>query len=60
MSIKEHEKTVENIDEELKKVGVYIAKLLALPGKQRTDVYTKIEEVEDKIKDGADSAYMRI
>jgi len=47
------------VEEEFKKAGVYIAKLLSLPGKYRTDVYAKIEEVEEEIKDSAESVYMR-
>ena len=54
MSIKDHEM----LDEELNKVGVYIAKLLALPGEHRAGVYIKIEELEEKVKNRADNAYL--
>ena len=47
-------------DTELRKAGQFIAKLLALPVEQRAGVYVKITEMEEELKDVAESAYLQL
>ena len=47
-----------SVDAEFKKAGQYIAKLLALPDEKRAGVYIKITELEEEVRDCAESAYL--